>query len=178
MKWSCLVPFTAVSLVFTVGCLGQPAFQGGQLHKIRGPFFSTNYLAEFRELDLNKDGQYEVTFRGFPRSPVYLDLNLVGRTGRDREFLRRFTSEVAVELNKPDGVPVCKAAGRLNQHQGIGDRIWVLASAVDEARLWNSDCSLLTIRREQAYVLRITVRNSKPALGSLLAQPILWTPHD
>jgi hypothetical protein len=168
----------AASLCLSTGCLSHPAFQGGRLHKSRAIFFSTIYLAEFQELDLNKDGQYSIVFRGFPASPVYLDLNLVGRTGRDREFLRRFTSEVAMELDKADGVSVCKAAGKLNQHQGIGDHFWVLASAVDEARFWNSDCSWLKIRRDQAYTLKITVRGSNPALGPLRAHPILWTPHD
>src|SRR5215471_16099888 len=122
---SCLFP--------SLGCLGHPAFQGGQLYKSRGLFFSTNYLAEFQELDLNQDGQYSIAFRDFPSSPVYLDINLVGRTSRDLEFIQRFSSQVAMELDRADGVSVCRAAGKLNQHQGVGNHIWVLVFAVDEA---------------------------------------------
>jgi hypothetical protein len=159
---------------FALGC--HPAFQGGKLSKWRGPFFSTNYLAEFQELDLNKDGRYEITFRSFLASPVYLDLDLV--VGNNDKFIRQFTSDVTMELNSADGSPVCKAAGQLNQHQGVGDHFWVLAYGGDEARFWNSDCEWLKIRRDQAYTLKVAVRGSNSALGPLLARPIIWTPHD
>jgi hypothetical protein len=163
----------AFALCFCPGC--HPGFQGGRLTKWRGPFFSTNYFAEFQELDLNHDGRYTITFSGFPRSPAYLDLSLV--MGNDEKFIRQFTSEITMELNNADGTPVCTATGKLNQHQG-GDHTWILARGGEEASFWNSDCLWLKIRRDQAYTLKIAVRGSNPALGPLRARPIIWTPHD
>lgn len=160
---------------FCVGC--HPPFQGGRLKKWRGPFFTTNYFAALQELDLNQDGQYQTTFSGFPGSPVYLDLALLA--GNSTTYsLRQFRSHVTMELDKADGTPVCIATGELDQHRGVGNHIWVLASGGGEARFWNSDCSWLKIRRDQAYTLKIVVRGSNLALGTLRVRPIIWTPHD
>lgn len=165
-------------LCFSVGCLSHAEFQGGRLTKWRGPFFSANYFANFREFDLNQDGQYQITFSGFPGSPVYLNLELLAGNAAGEDFLRQFKSDVTMELDNADGTPICEATGKLNQHQGVGNHFWVLTHGGNEARFWNSDCSWLKIRRDQAYTLKITVRGSAPALGALRAQPILWTPHD
>lgn len=161
---------------FLAGCLTHTAFQGGELKKSRGPFFSSLYLAKFQELDLNKDGQYAIVFRGFPASPAFLDLDLVGRTSGDEEFLRRFTSEITMELDRADGTSVCKATGKLNQHKGVGDHYWVLAESVDSASFWNSDCLELKIRRDRSYTLKIAVAGATEALGPLRARPQLYTP--
>jgi hypothetical protein len=168
----------AACLCFTAGCLSHIPFQGGQLHKSRGLFFSTIYLADFQELDLNKDGQYEITFRGFPDSPVFVDLEVVGPTAGEEKLLRQFTPDITLELNEAHGTPVCKATGKLNQHYGVVDHNWVLAPNRGSGYFWNSDCLWLKIRRDQAYMLRITVRAATETLGSLRARPRLWTPHD
>ena len=167
--------FVAGCFCFCVGC--HPPFQGGRLTKWRGPFFTTNYFAELQELDLNQDGRYQVTFNGFPGSPIYLDLQPLAGNSAGEDFLRQFKSQVTMELDKADGTPVCTATGTLNQGRGIADHFWVLAYG-GEAYFWNSDCSWLKIRRDKAYVLKIAVRGSNPALGPLLARPIIWTPHD
>ncbi len=167
---------SVLAVCLCIGC--HPAFQGGRLTKWRGPFFSTNYFAEFQELDLNRDGQYQIAFSGFPGSSVYLDLDLLAGNAAGEDFLRQFKSDVTMELDNADGTPICAATGKLNQHQGIGNHFWVLARGGDEARFWNSDCSWLKIRRDKAYILKIAVRGSKPALGPFWARPIIWTPHD
>ncbi|SRR6266700_3189018 len=158
------------------GCLSHTTFQGGQLTKSRGPFLSSLYLAEFRELDLNENGQYATVFRGFPTSSAFMDLDLVGQTIRDEESLTRFTSEITVELDKDDGSQVCKATGKLNAIKGVGDYRWVLALSGSSASFWNSDCLWLKIRRDQSYALKITVTGTTRALGSLRARPRLYTP--
>ena len=129
-------------------------------------------------MDLNRDGQYQVTFSGFPGSPVYLDLELLAGNSAREDFLRQFKGQVTMELHNADGSPVCTATGELNQHRGVGNHFWVLARGGDEARFWNSDCSWLKIRRDQAYTLKTVVRESNVSLGTLRARPIIWTPHD
>jgi hypothetical protein len=166
----------AGSLCFFPGCLRHTAFQGGQLTKSRGPFFSSLYLAQFQALDLNKNGQYATVFRDFPASPAFLDLDLVGRVFGDKEPVTRFTSEITMELDKEDGSQVCKATGKLNEIKGVKDHHWVLASSGNSASLWNSDCLWLRIRRDQPYTLKITVTGATEALGALRAQPRLYTP--
>ena len=170
--------FLGGCLCYSIGCLSHTAFHGGQLSKSRGPFFSSIYLAQFPELDLNKNGQYAIVFQGFPASPVFLDMDLVGRKSGDEEFVRRFTSEITMELDRADGTSVCKASGKLNQHKHVGEQYWVLAESVDSASFWNSDCLWLKIRRDEGYALKITVRDSTETLGPLRARPRLWTPHD
>lgn len=177
MKWFGTLVL-AGSLCFSAGCLSHVAFQGGQLHKCRGPFFSTIYLAEFQELDLNEDGQYAIQFRGFPASPVDLDIDLPDRTNGDRASLERIGSEVTMELATAAGLPVCQAHGKLNQHQGVVDHFWGLAGGPDEASFWNSDCLWLKIRRDESYILKIAVSGATPALGPLRARPRISTPHD
>lgn len=171
VKWFCGF-LAAVSFFFLIGCLNHTAFQGGQLTK--GPFFSyPRYVAQLQELDLNKNGQYSTTFSGFPASPAWLEIDLIGRTGKDHESIAAFKSQVSMELNATDGNQVCKASGQLNQIEGVGDHHWVLTYSVDSAGFWNSDCLELKIRRNQSYTLKITVAGASEALGPLRAQPLV-----
>jgi len=156
------------------GCLSHTAFQGGQLTKSRGPFFSSLYLAEFGELDLNKNGQYATVFRGFPASAALLGLELVGRTSSDEESVRRFTSEITMELDTEDGSHVCEATGKVNETHDVRDHYWVMALSGDSASFWNSDCAWVRIRRDQSYVLKITVQGATE-VGPLWARPQLYT---
>lgn len=175
-RCSCRWLLAAGSFLFLIGCLRSTAFQGGQLTRSRGPFFSSLYLAQFQELDLNKNGQYTIAFRGFPASPASLDIDLVGRTGRDRESVARFNSQIAMELDAEDRSQVCKASGKLNEIRGVGDHHWVLASSMNSASFWNSDCLWLKIRKRQSYTLKITIAGATEALGPLWARPRLSTP--
>jgi hypothetical protein len=175
MKWVSRFVL-AGSFCFFTGCVSHTAFQGGQLTKSRGPLLSSLYLAELRELDLNKNGQYTAVFRGFPASPAWLDVDLIGRTIRNEESLRRFTSTITMELGKQGASNVCKATGKLNEIKGVRDHYWVLALSGDSATFWNSDCRGLKTRRNQSYVLKITVHGATEALGPLRARPRLYTP--
>ena len=174
MRWPVRL-FLAGLLCAAAGC--HPAFQGGTLHKIRGPLFSTSYFGHLQDLDLNKEGNYAALFRGFPSSHAYLDLMLIGQSRVDRGFLRQLTTEVGMELDKSDGTPVCKAAGRLGQHIW-GNRAWNLNQGWEEASFSHADCYLLKLRREELYTLKITVKGANKALGPLRVYPLLWTPHD
>jgi hypothetical protein len=174
MRRSCTL-FLVGLLCAAVGC--HPAFQGGTLRKSRGPFFNTNYFGRLQELDLNKEGSYAAVFRGFPSSHAYLDLMLVGQTRVDREFLRQLTTEVRMELDKADGTPVCRAAGRLDQNIW-GSSAWNLSTGWEETSFSHPACHLLKLRREKVYTLKITVQGANEALGSLRVYPLLWTPHD
>jgi hypothetical protein len=174
MRRSCTL-FLAALLCAAAGC--HPAFQGGTLRKSRGSFFSTNYFGHLQELDLNKDGSYAVVFRGFPSSQAYLDLMLVGQARVEEEFLRQLTTEVRMELDKADGAPVCRGAGRLGQHIW-GSNAWNLNRGWEETSFSHSACHLLKLRQEETYTLKITVKGANEALGPLRVYPLLWTPHD
>jgi hypothetical protein len=112
--------------------------RGGKLTHWRGPdpfLFHTNYVAEFPPLDLNKNSRYDVTFRGFPASPVYMSLKLL--VGNNEGFIRQFSSDITLEFAAADGSSVCKAAGRLNELRGgTADHIWVLGHGGHEASFW------------------------------------------
>jgi hypothetical protein len=159
-----------------IGCLSHTAFQGGKLTRSRGPFFTSLYLAEFQELDLNKNGDYIMAFRGFPSGSALLDIDLIGRSIRDEALVERSISRVTLELDKEDGGHVCKAAGLLNQIRGIQDHHWVLAASADSLSLWNPDCVELKLRRSRAYTLKIRVEGANQASGPLKARPRLYTP--
>lgn len=119
-RWSKLV--IAISFCFLIGCLNHAAFQGGKLTKIKlAPLFY-DYLAEFQELDLNKNGQYVFEFRGFPSTPyAWLDLVLSERSGKDQNEIISFTSQVTMELDTKNGKAVCSVTGKLN-HECIWNR--------------------------------------------------------
>jgi hypothetical protein len=175
MRWVAAFLITG-SLLFLAGCLTPPSFQGGQLAKSRGPFLSRLYMAQFRELDLNKNGQYSISFSDFPASAVWLDIDLIGRTERDRKAVVGFTSEVLMELATENGSQVCKARGELNKIRGVADHHWVLSGSGNSASLWDSDCLQLKLRKSRSYTLRITVTGATEASGPLRAQPRLYTP--
>jgi hypothetical protein len=174
MQWPVRL-FLAALVCAAAGC--HPAFQGGTLRKIRGPLFTTNYFGHFQELDLNKEGSYVAVFRGFPSSHAYLDLMLIGRASVDREFLLQLTTEVVMELDKANGTPVCRAAGRLGQHVW-GSHAWALNPGWEQGSFSHAGCHLLKLRREELYTLKITVKGANEALGPLRVYPLLWTPHD
>lgn len=159
----------AGSFCFLVGCVSHTAFEGGQLTKIRLARFFSDYLAQFPPLDLNKNGHYTAEFRGFPASPAYLDLNFVNRSVGDKVPVRRFTSEILMELENEDGSKVCKATGKLNEVK------WEVAASGDSASFFNSDCLGLKIHRNKSYTLEITVTGANESQGPLLARPRLYT---
>ena len=157
----------AGSLCFVSGCLGHTAFRGGQLTKIRVARFFNDYLAEFPELDLNKNGYYTAVFRGFPSSPAaYLDLGIIDSNSGDKESLTRFTSEIAMELHgEKGGHMICRATGKLNRIKGVVDHHWILSTSVDSASFRNSDCQGLRIQRNESYTLKITITAATEGLG-------------
>lgn len=171
---SCLL--IAGSFCFLAGCLSHTAFQGGQLTKIRVARFASDYLAQFPELDLNKNGYYAAVFRGFPSSPAaYLDLGVIDRNSGNKEPLTRFTSEIVMELDGEKGGQICRATGKLNQIKGVVRHHWILSTSVDSASFWNSDCQGLKIQRNQSYTLKVTVTAATEGLGPTLARPRLYT---
>jgi hypothetical protein len=154
----------AGSLCFVSGCLSHTAFQGGQLDV--GPYLSfPRYVANFPELDLNKNGRYSAVFRGFPGSPASLSMNVVGRTGKDHEWLARFTPEVTMELVGEDGRQICKVGGRLNH--------WNLNYSKDTADYRHGNCDWGKIHRNRFYTLKIKVEGAKEELGVLMVRPRL-----
>jgi hypothetical protein len=166
----------ASSLLVLVSCVSHGAFQGGQLTKSSlGRFLGSEYCVQFQELDLNKNGQYSIAFRGFPDSRAWFDFGLVGRTSRDHESVARFTSQITVELDRAHGSRICKATGKLNEIKGAGLHDWRL-DARDSSSFANADCLWLKLRRNQPHTLKITVAGATEALGSLLARPRLYTP--
>lgn len=124
-------------------------------------------------MDLNKDGSYSATFRGFPASPAWLQIDLVEKTGKDQDYVARFSSQIIIELRAADGALVCKASGRLNQFHGVGNHHWVLTSSVDSAGFWNSDCLNLKMHKRASYTLEIIVEEATKAFGPLRARPLL-----
>ena len=156
----------AISFCFLSGCLNHAAFQGGKLTRIKlAPLFY-DYLAEFQELDLNKNGQYVFEFRGFPSTPyAWLDLLLSERSGNDQNEIISFTPQVTMELDTKDGKRICRVTGKLNHE-------WHLESHTFR----NPACiSNVNIKRSQSYVLKITVEDAKENLGTLPARPRLYT---
>jgi len=152
--------------------VGHTTFEGGRLTK--GPFFSfPRYVAQLQELDLNKNGYYVATFRGFPATPAWLEIDLPGTTGKDHERVAKFNSQVTMELSAPDGTQVCKASGKLNQIEGVGDHHWVLTYSLNSAGFWNSDCLALKIHKNDSYTLKIVISEATESLGTLKARPLL-----
>jgi hypothetical protein len=165
----------AGTIFFSGGCARRTAFQGGELTKTSlGWFLGPEYFAKFQEVDLNKNGQYLIAFRGFPDSRAWLDLGLIGLTSRDEESLTRFTSEITMELKREDGSQVCKVTGKLNEIKGAGSHHWRLDGS--SASLRHPDCLWLKLRRYQPHTLKITVAGATEGFGSLWALPRLYTP--
>jgi len=82
-----------------------------------------------------------------------------------------------VELDKADGVTICRAVGRLGQHIW-GNNAWQWSPGSEEASFSHSGCHLLKLRRNETYTLKIKVTGANEALGPLRVYPLLWTPHD
>jgi hypothetical protein len=131
-----------------------------------GPYLSfPRYVANFPELDLNKNGRYSAVFRGFPGSPASLSMHVVGRTGKDHEWLAWFTPDVTMELVSEDGKQICKVGGKLNH--------WSLTYSNDTADYRHGNCDSVKIRRNRFYTLKIRVAGAKEELGVLMVRPRL-----
>jgi hypothetical protein len=125
-----------------------------------GPYLSfPRYVANFPELDLNKNGRYSAVFRGFPGSPASLSMHVVGRTGKDHEWLAWFTPDVTMELVSEDGKQICKVGGKLNH--------WSLTYSNDTADYRHGNCDSVKIRRNRFYTLKIRVAGAKEELGRI-----------
>ncbi len=166
-----------LALLVCLGIVGiadswfMPAFQGGELSK--GSFFSyPRYHAKLPPVDLGHNGNYSVTFSGFPvRDDVSIELDLPGKTYKDSHEVSSRNSTLSLVLEDVSGKNICRASGQL-KHINNAAHHWVLAASNDFAGLWNSDCINLTLNPREVYTLTVTVDGAEGDT-SLPARPIL-----
>ncbi len=125
-----------------------------------GPFRPSSRVTWAR-VPLDRGGQYQYGFRGLPTDDHMNLLLRVSGSGETRAELKDLRTVVAISLETEEGAVVCGFEGPLG---GISEDNpqWALESSSKRESFSHSNCIHFGMRGDEAYILRIRVRDVDP----------------
>jgi hypothetical protein len=139
-----------------------------------GPF-RPSYRVTWPRVPLDREGQYQYGFRGLPTED-HMNLSLrVSGTSASREELKSLRTVVGISLETNKGALICGFEGPLG---GISEDNpqWALESSFELQSFSHSNCIHFGMRGDEAYILRIRVKDVDPNSPHASLIPTLeWT---
>jgi hypothetical protein len=136
-----------------------------------GPF-RPSYRVTWHRVPIDREGQYQYGFRGLPTDDqMNLSLRVSG-SGNSRAELKSLRTVVAISLVPEKGAVICGFEGPLG---GISEDNpqWALESSFERESFFHSNCTDVGVRGDEAYILRIRVKEVDPRSPHTFLTPTL-----
>jgi hypothetical protein len=163
---------TAVLSIIALLCLideypflrfhGDARFSGGPV---------LGYRIVMRTIPFNQEGEYVFHFRGLPDEELSLELQVEGKTDKDREELTHLDTKLSALLVDQNNHIVCQASGV--PKDGNNEHIWVVMSGGNDVAFWHWNCVHMPLKPSVSYTLTLRVSNVDPKTPKINLLPVL-----